>query len=122
MVCLQGKPQSQVAKEMYVSQSSVERFVHLYQTTGDVKPKEQKHGPDRMLNDLEELTILQSLLNKPGIYLREVQEDLWNSTGKWASCATICRTVKRLGLTRQKMKKVAIQRSDVLRGQYLAGV
>ena len=32
------------------------------------------------------------------------------------------RHVKRIGLTRQKMKHVAIGRSDVLRGQYMADI
>ena len=64
-----------------------------------MKPTQQKHGPDRMLDDFEQLTVLQSFLNKPGIYLREVQEELYNATGKWTSCATICGTVKCIGLT-----------------------
>ena len=122
MVCRQGKTISQVAREMYVSHSSVERFVHLYHSTGEVGPKQQKHGPERMLDQFEEFTVLQSLLNNPGIYLREVQEELYEATGKWASCATVCRTEKRLGLTRQKMKRVAIGRSEVLRGQYMADI
>ena len=54
---------------------------------------QQKHGTDRQLDDFEQLTVLQSFLDKPGIYLREVQEELYDTTGKWASCATICRTV-----------------------------
>ena len=74
------------------------------------------------MDDFEQLTVLQSFLNKPGIYLREVQEELYDATGKWASCATICRTAKRIGLTRQKMKRVAIGRSHVLRGQYMADI
>ena len=122
MVCLQGKTISQVAREMYVSHSTVERFLHLYYTTGEVKATQQKHGPDRLLDDFEQLTVLQSFLSKPGIYLKEVQEELYDATGKWASCATICRTVQRIGLTRQKMKRVAIGRSDVLRGQYMADI
>ena len=96
MVYLQGKTISQVAREMCVSHSSVERFLHLYRSTGEVG---SMHGPERMLDQIEEHTILQSLLN---IYLREVQEKLYEVTGKWASCATVCRTVKHLGLTRQK--------------------
>ena len=68
--------------------------IDSYRTTGEVRATQQKHGPDRQLDDFEQLvTVLQSFLNKPGIYLREVQEELYDATGKWASCATICRTV-----------------------------
>lgn len=61
MVTLQGKPISQVAREMYVSHSTVERFLHRYHTTGEVRATQQKllHGPDRLLDDFEQLTVLQ---------------------------------------------------------------
>ena len=64
MVCLQGKTISQVAREMYVSHSTVERFLHLYHTTGEVRATQQKHGPDRLLDDFEQLTVLQSLTSQ----------------------------------------------------------
>jgi len=53
--------------------------------------------------------------------LNEIQEELLDATGTWVSCATVCRTA-RLGLTRQKMKKVAIRRSEVLRAKYMAEI
>ena len=118
-VCLQGKTIEQVARDMYVSHSSVERFVHLFHTTGDVTSLQQKHGPSRKLSEIEELTVLQSFLNNPGIYLSEVQADLFDITGTWVDISTICRTATRLGLTHQKMKKVAVRRSEVLRARYM---
>ena len=80
--CKARKTISQVAREMYVSHSTIERFLHLYYITGEVKSTQQKCGPDRMLDDFEQLTVLQSFLNKPGIYLREVQEKLYDATGE----------------------------------------
>lgn len=55
--------------------------MHLFHTTGDVTLLQQKHGPDRKLSEFEELTVPQAFLNKPGIYLSEVQEDLFDITG-----------------------------------------
>ena len=81
IVCLQGKTIEQVAHDMYVSHSSVERFVHLFHTTGDVTLLQQKHEPDQQLSEFEEFTVLQSFLNKPGISLHEVQEDPFDITG-----------------------------------------
>ena len=121
MVCLQNKTLEEVARALYVSHSTVERLVHLYNTTGDVSSIEQRHGPCRTLSEMEELTVLQ-LFNKPGIYLKAVQEELFSVSGKWVNCSTICRTAQRLGLTRQKMKKLAIQQSDTLRAQYMAEI
>lgn len=60
-VCLQGKTIEQVAHDMYVSHSSVERFVHLVHTIGNVTSLQQKRGPDRKLSEFE-LTVLQSFL------------------------------------------------------------
>ena len=53
-----------------MSESSVLRYLHLFQTTGDVLAKNQRHGPLPSLSDFEELTVLQTLLDKPGLYLR----------------------------------------------------
>ena len=37
-------------------------------------------------------------------------------------CSTLCRTAERLGLTHQKMKMVAIRRSEILRAEYIAEI
>ena len=118
IVCLQGKT-IQVSCDTYVSHSTVERLLHLYRTTGDVRSLQDKHGPERKLSEFEELTILQSFLNNPGIYLK-VQEELLDVTRTWVSCATVCRT--RLDITRQKMKKIAIRCSEALRAKYMAEI
>ncbi len=104
MVCLQFKTIDEVTRALYVSHSTVERIVHLYKTTGDVTSIQQRHGPCRVLGEIE---VLELFLNNPGIYLKEV---LFNVCGKWVECST---------LTRQKMKRVAIQQS---RAQYMAEI
>ena len=107
MVCLQFKTIDEVTRALYVSHSTVERIVHLYKTTGDVTSIQQRHGPCRVLGEIE---VLELFLNNPGIYLKEV---LFNVCGKWVECST---------LTRQKMKRVAIQQSNALRAQYMAEI
>ena len=42
--------------------------------------------------------------------------------GTWVHCSTICRTAKALGLTRQKMKQVALQRSEERRVEFMAEI
>ena len=81
---------------------------------------QEKHGPCHKLSDQEEVIVLQSFLDKPGIYLREVQRELFNVTSTWISCATLCRAAKCFGLSRQKMRNITIMRLDILRAQYLA--
>ena len=122
MMCFQGKTIAKVARNLFVSHSTIERVIHLYRTTGEVAYSQEKHGPYRILSEAEDLTLLQLFLNNPGIFLREVQEELAHASGKWADYSTICRSAKRLGLTRQKMKKIAIPRSDILRAEYMADI
>ena len=121
-VCLQGKRVEEMARDLYVSEKSMRLYVDMYVTTGEVKREQSRHGPHRTLNDFEELTLLQLVLAKPGLYLRKLQQELHEITGSWVVVSTICRTVKRLGLTRKKMRKVAIQRSEVQTAEYLVEV
>ena len=120
MISLQGKPISQVAREMHVSHSTVKGFLYRYYTTG----KWEQHSKTMALIDCW-MTLSSYLMYNPSQqarYLLEEVKELYDATGKWGGCATICRTVKRIGLTRQKMKRVAIGWSDVLRGQYVADI
>ena len=119
--CLQGKPVGAVARDLYNSDSSVERYVKLFTTTGEVMPStstQHRPGPKRKLSEFEEITVLQSLLDRPGTYLREVQEELHDITGTWIDCS-ICRLAKSWGLSRQKLARVAIQRSDTKMAEFV---
>ena len=119
MVCLQGKTIQEVSRDMYVSHSTVDRWVHLYRTTGDVKSLQDKHRPEGELSEFEEVTVLQSFLNNPGIHLNEVQHELLDITRTWVSLATIYAKQHTDLDSRQKMKNIAIGRSEVLRAKYM---
>jgi len=69
---LQDRSVKYISKELYVSESSVLRYLHLFRTTDDVLAKNQRHGTVPFLSDFEEMTVLQTFLDKPGLYLREV--------------------------------------------------
>lgn len=111
-----------ISREFFVSTRTVERYIHKFSMTGDVASKSQRHGPLPQMSEFEELTVLEMLLNKPSMYLREVQEELMHITRSWYSCATICRTIQRLGMTRQKMRLVARQRCNIQRAQYISQI
>ena len=83
-----------------------DRYIALYNTTGTVQETKQRHGPQYLLSDFEQVSILQSLANKPTMYLQELQAELYDLTGTWVHISTICRTVHRLGLTRKKCKEL----------------
>ena len=87
----------------------------LYNSSGDVSPVSYHHGPRKMLREPEEFCIVESLLANPGtIYLEELQPEFFQSTSSWASIRTICQ----LNFTRNRLRHVAMQQSDVKRAEF----
>ena len=108
-----------IADLLYVHITTVTRIIALFDTSGDVAPVSYKHGPKHMLGQPEESSILESLMATPGIYLNELQQELYRSTGTWASISTIFRTIRRLGFTRKRLRHVAMQQSEAKRAEFM---
>ena len=85
---------------MCTCERTVYRYVERFRVTGDVRQSLSKNGPQRVLSEHEELYMIDLVLSSPGIYLKEVQQRLFNYTGRWIHASTICRTLWRLGMTR----------------------
>ena len=64
-------------RDLYMSQRSVQKYLELFHTTGDLEVVLQTTPVHRLrkLSEFEQVTILEHLLNTPGVYLREVQEN-----------------------------------------------
>ena len=113
---------AEIAHVLFLSERSVQRYVELYQSTGDVEPRKQKHGPELLLSEFEQITVLQSMIDRPGIFLIELQQHLNEVTGTTVHISTICRTVHRLGFTRKCLQHIALQRSDEKRAEFMAEI
>lgn len=113
---------AETAHVMYISERTVYRYLERFMLTGEAKKFAKKNGPPRILSEHKVLLVIDLVLSSPGIYLREVQQQLFNSTGSWVHVSTICRTLRRYGLTRQKIQQIAIHRSDVLRAKFIVEV
>ena len=90
----------------------------MFNRTGDIVLKSQCHGPLPAMSEFEEVTLLQKTLDTPSLYLHEVQE-LHDITGSFYDCATICRAIKRLGLSRM-MKQVALQWCELKQAEFIS--
>ena len=66
---LQNNSMQAVVRGLYIAPQSVERWVKLFDTTRNVRPKESTHEPPCKLSEFEELTVLQTLLTNSGVYL-----------------------------------------------------
>ena len=93
---VRGMTYQDIAKVLFMSEKSVYRYLSSFHSTGSVEPKDHTGGPGKCLSDVEQLTILQCLVHKPTIFLDEVQEQLYKSTGKWVHASTICRTINKM--------------------------
>lgn len=111
-----------VAKSMCVSARTVYRYAERYLATGDVRPFCKRNGPQTELCEYEQLFLVQLALAKPGIYLRELQEELYSTTMHWIDVSTICRAMHRVGMTRQKIQHFALSRSETQRADFWAEV
>ena len=60
----------------FVSSRSIRRYLDLFDETGDVSPAEYQHGPRWLLDSFEETRLIQALLDRPDIYLDEIQLEL----------------------------------------------
>ena len=82
---------------------SVQRYIALFDSTGSVAPKEHRIGPESVLTELKLLTRLQAVIHNLSMFLRKMQQYLHTHAGMQVHVSTICRALKQLGFTQQKV-------------------
>lgn len=116
-----GKSYREAAADLRVDASTVCKTVAIFDDTGDVRPKDYPPNTGTAkLTEVDKLIILELAIERPGIYLREIQAELSQETGTEVDVSTICRFLHASGFTRQKLQVTAKQRSDELRAEYLS--
>ena len=76
-----------ISEQLCVSQRSVRRYLRMFEATGDIKPKIQRHGPKLLLGEYEQFILLQLIAENTGIYL---QAKIYDRFGVTVSVCTIC--------------------------------
>ena len=81
-----------VAGNLGVDPSTVSRIVSLFKSTGSVqkRPYPKDARPNKKLTKTVQLTILHEVLQRPGIYLRELQTEVFILTGVCVSAFLPC--------------------------------
>ena len=110
-----------VAKHLNFNPSTISSIVSRFDETGSVYPTDRK-GVTSELSDYDENIIIENLLEKPGMYLHELQYKISNITGTQVDESTICRFLKRNNFTHKLLSHLALQRNSTLREQYLSDV
>ena len=86
--------------------STVIRTVALFRATGTVSKKE--YPKERAARTPAQLFVLNLVVQRPGIYLHEIQEELEEFVRVSVSLSTICRFLHTSGFTRQRLSTVAM--------------
>ena len=73
------------------------------------------------MDEHNELIIIGVILNNPTLYLDELCQTTLALTDVSVSPSTVCR-MRRYGITRKRVRQVALQRCDALRGAFMANV
>ena len=112
---------TKIAKNLNIARSTAQRTYKWFEITGNVDPVLRKSRPYlRALDEHTELMVIGLILQSPSLYLEEICSRVHELTAVAVSPPCICRLFKRYGLTRKKLRRVALQRCDALRGAFMA--
>lgn len=111
----------EIGEKLQISQSTAHRIFVRFKATSNVTSLGQPSRPQhRKLDDCHELMIIGIILDNPCVYLREICSKIKEATGVVISGATVCRILRRNGITRKKVQNVAKQRCLEYRAQFRA--
>ena len=112
-----------IAKNLNVSVGTVHNIYKRFEDTGEVGHTSQsRREVTRILGKQQELLVIGLILVNPSLYLRELCLKVHEVTFIMVSASTICRILHAHGLTRKKIKQVALQRCAEYRGDFIAEV
>ena len=116
-----GKAILQIAMNLNIATSTAHQVYHKFVLTGNVQAKNHRQRPEvRTLDEHSELLVVALILESPTMYLDEVVQEVKSLLSVDVSPPTLCRLFRRYGLTRKRVRQIAIQRSYSLRGAFMA--
>ena len=115
----------EIATNLNFDPSTVQRVVQRFEVTGmvtnDPYPKGHNH-PSQILIKVDELLITHLVLDRPSIYLHEIQKELAETTGTEISVPTLCNFLHKNDFFRKKLSRVALQRREQARDQFTSTI
>ncbi len=94
--------QRELAKRFNVSLSFIRDLSRRYKETGTIAPKPQGGDRRSKLQEKEQKIVKEIVESKNELYLREIQNIIQNQTGIVISVSSLCRTLQKRQLRRQK--------------------
>lgn len=114
---------SKIAANLNIDESTVRRVLHTFTNTGSVSKRPYPvEKAFRVITEPVKLFIIHLILQKPGIFLHEITNELRVILGLDVSESAVCKVIKKAGFSRQKLATYALQRDDSLRLQFKTDV
>lgn len=113
-----GLTYQQIAVNLCVDTSTVWRAVKQFDDKGTVAAKKNKGY--HKLSDYEEFAILEALVERPFMYLKEVCRHVYDATGTVITESAVCRFLQRNNFSHKKLTNLAKQRSELLRQCFMS--
>lgn len=113
-----GLTYQEIANNLCVDLSTVWRAVEKFKNEGNVTIKYSK-GP-QTLTEVQKFVIIETVLEKPAAYLKEICMDVLVKTGSTVTESGVCRFLQRNNFSRKKLHNVARQRNEQLRLSFTA--
>lgn len=79
-------------------------MVKIFRQTGDVMKKAYPCRAAYKITPAIQLSVTHTVLRRPGIYLREIQREIFEEHGEKLSLSAICRFLHKSEFTRQRQE------------------
>ena len=108
-----------IASNLSVDKSTVLRTLELFHATGSVSKRSyHPSNTNRILTLPAQLFLLNLVVSKPGIYLKEIQKELSDFLMVDVSVSSVCKFLHSNGFSRQKLHIVALQQDQFLKEKF----
>lgn len=111
-----------IAQNLNVATSTSYRICARFEATGEVEPvSRDKHRPYiRSMDQQSQLYVVGLIIENPTLYLAEICQHIHEVLALHVTPSTVCRLLREYGITRKKIRCIALQRCDALRGAFRA--
>ena len=114
-------PFYKIAPNLNIAASTANRIYLLFEQSGGVDPVQrlERHEIQAVVIHTK-LHVTGFVIENPSVYLSEVCYNIRDITGEAVFPSAVCRLLKRYDISQKKIRQVALQRCDNLRGAFMA--
>ena len=109
-----------IARNLCISTATAQRIYSPFERTGNVERVFQQNQRVCKISGRDEVYTVGMVLHNPSFYLTEICQSIKTTLGIEVSPSTLCRLLRRYKITRKKIRQVALQRCDSLRGSFMS--